>query len=311
METPVLYFYSPRETTVSVKVSFAKGLITEWYPHASALASFDPRRDLSLYQTHTRCGIAWNAVHIEPGGYYEFSRDEPENHYYAARETSSAPLRVSTPGGEQTEKFLFYRGVSAFTPPLSAALAPDGRMLVQNHLEEEIPSMILFERRGEKVGYRLLGPLRDQDTFTFPELSDSLDSLFNDLERMLISQGLYPDEAHAMIETWKNSWFEEGARLFYLVPRSFVDSVLTLTIVPARAQITRVFVGRIELITPATQQAVEAAFASHDRAPLAKYSRFLEPILTSMIQSSPDPSRQRRLLDYQNSLCAQAPVSTP
>jgi hypothetical protein len=37
METPVLYFYSPRETTVSVKVSFAKGTITEWYPHASAV----------------------------------------------------------------------------------------------------------------------------------------------------------------------------------------------------------------------------------------------------------------------------------
>ena|SRR5215469_9071723 len=31
METPVLYFYSPRDLTVSTKVSFAKGLITEWY----------------------------------------------------------------------------------------------------------------------------------------------------------------------------------------------------------------------------------------------------------------------------------------
>src|ERR1700675_4142677 len=36
METPVLYFYSPHETTVSANVSFAKGLITEWYPHAAS-----------------------------------------------------------------------------------------------------------------------------------------------------------------------------------------------------------------------------------------------------------------------------------
>jgi len=36
METPVLYFYSTRETTVSVNVSFDKGLITEWYPHADS-----------------------------------------------------------------------------------------------------------------------------------------------------------------------------------------------------------------------------------------------------------------------------------
>src|ERR1700674_3293694 len=31
METPVLYFYSPRDLTVSARVSFSKGLITEWY----------------------------------------------------------------------------------------------------------------------------------------------------------------------------------------------------------------------------------------------------------------------------------------
>lgn len=35
METPVLYFYSSREETVSVAVAFANGVITEWYPHAS------------------------------------------------------------------------------------------------------------------------------------------------------------------------------------------------------------------------------------------------------------------------------------
>ena len=34
METPVLYFYSPHDVTVSVRVAFSKGLITEWYPHA-------------------------------------------------------------------------------------------------------------------------------------------------------------------------------------------------------------------------------------------------------------------------------------
>ena len=34
METPVLYFYSPRDVTVSARVAFSRGLITEWYPHA-------------------------------------------------------------------------------------------------------------------------------------------------------------------------------------------------------------------------------------------------------------------------------------
>src|SRR6266849_1527322 len=34
METPVMYFYSPRAMDARVKVAFPQGLITECYPHA-------------------------------------------------------------------------------------------------------------------------------------------------------------------------------------------------------------------------------------------------------------------------------------
>ncbi len=105
-----------------------------------------------------------------------------------------------------------------------------------------------------------------------------------------------------MLETWKNSWFEEGSRLIYIVPRGFVDSVLPLQVKPAPASTVRVFVGRLELVTPATEQAVESAFASNDQATLAKYNRFLEPILQTMIEKSTDPARQQRLYDYLNSV---------
>jgi hypothetical protein len=302
METPVIYFYSPRETTVSIRVSFAKGLITEWYPHSASAAAIDPRKDFSLYLMQRQGSISWNSVHIEPGGATDFPRDPTKNHYYAARETSSAPIRVPTPSGDQHERFLFYRGVSASTPPISAAVSADSTVLVQNLLQEEVPDVILFERRGNRVGYRVLGPLHDQASFAPPQLEGSLPALFSDLEGMLISQGLHADEAHAMLETWKASWFEEGSRVFYIVPRGFVDTVLPLSISPAPTEITRVFVGRIELITPATEQAVESAFASGDRATLAKYSRFLEGILQTMIQQSSEPARQRRLAAYLNSL---------
>ena len=35
-----------------------------------------------------------------------------------------------------------------------------------------------------------------------------------------------------MIETWRDSWFEEGARLFYLVPQRTIATVLPLDITP-------------------------------------------------------------------------------
>ena len=64
----------------------------------------------------------------------------------------------------------------------------------------------------------------------------------------------------------------------------------------------RVFVGRLELITPATERAVEFAFASNDRATLAKYGRFLEPILRAMLQKSSEPARTKLFETYLNSV---------
>jgi hypothetical protein len=298
METPVLYFYSPRETTVSVNVTFARGLITEWYPHADSANPALTNRDFSLFNIKSPGAIAWNSVHLEPQGSTDFPSDNSDNHYFAARNTSSTPLSVETLSGPQHEKFLFYRGVSAFSVPVDATVAADSTIHLQNQFADEIPAAILFEHRGAQLGYRILGPLRDQAAYAVPELSASLDSLSTALEGILISQGLFPDEAHAMLETWKNSWFEEGSRLIYIVPRRFIEAVLPLRIAPAPAATTRVFVGRLELITPATERAVESAFATDDQATLAKYNRFLEPILSVMIQKSTDTARTKQLENY-------------
>jgi len=298
METPVLYFYSSRDTTVSVNISFAKGLITEWYPHADSANPALTSRDYSLFNKKSPGAITWNTVHIEPQGPADFPSDNSENHYFAARNTSSASLSIETPSGTQREKFLFYRGVSALSVPINATIAADSTIHLQNLMSEEIPAAILFERRGAQLGFRMLGPLRDQAAYAPPELSASLDSLSTDLEGILVSQGLFPDEAHAMLETWKSSWFEEGSRLIYIVPRRFVDSVLPLRITPAPSATTRVFVGRLELVTPATEHAVESAFASNDQLTLAKYNRFLEPILSTLIQKSTGPARTEQLERY-------------
>jgi hypothetical protein len=284
METPVLYFYSPREVTVSARVSFSKGLITEWYPHADRVQPAGVLADTSLNRASSDGSIAWDHVAVSPNLAGEYPGDAQTNRYYAARETASSPLRVQTSVGEQQEKFLFYRGVSAIPLPLSARLTSEGRLLIKSLNGDKIPNAILFERRGERVGYRLTGALTDEPAVEPPVLTGSVDSLCGDLEEILVGQGLYRDEAHAMIETWKDSWFEEGSRLIYIVPRGFIDDILPLSIDPAPGQIVRVFVGRLEIITPATAMAVKTAVAHNDEATLDKYSRFLEPILQTIEQ---------------------------
>lgn len=292
METPVLYFYTPQETTVSVNVSFHQGLITEWYPSASQVQPSDVRDTAALYQQHVNGSIAWKSVVVSPNLAAHFPRDHEGRQYYAARETSSAPLVVHTSAGNQQEKFLFYRGISSLAVPVSAAATPEGSLRITNLGQDEIPALILFERRGDKLGYRLGGSLQGEMSLDSPELTETFESLSRDLEDILTSQGLYPDEARAMIATWRDSWFEEGSRLFYIVPNHFVNAILPLTITPMPSQTVRVFVGRLELVSPATIKAVANALASHDHATIEKYGRFLSTILDQMRAENPAKSAQ-------------------
>ena len=93
-----------------------------------------------------------------------------------------------------------------------------------------------------------------------------------------------------MIETWRDSWFEEGMRIFYVVPRKTVDAVLPLKIAPAPTAIERVFVGRVEVFSPAMQRSLETALESGDTKTLEQYGRFLRPFCDRIINS---PSRAR------------------
>ena len=305
METPVIYFYTNHETTISVHVSFSQGLITEWYPHANRVEPVLHQaqmvaylKDWGVHQKQPDSSISWDSIRLEPSGSAEPPREDRANHYYAARQTSSTPLRIKTQAGEQSEKFLFYRGVASFSVPVSARLASEGKIHVENLSTREIPVMLLFERRGDKLGFRIADASSTQLTLDPPELTATMDSLRQAVVDMLITQGLYQDEAQAMFETWRDSWFEEGSRLLYIVPRQFVDSVLPLSIRPAPAQTVRVFVGRLELITPATQRVVEQAMESHDRTTLTRYGRFLVPILQFMITNEKDSAKKAQFSEY-------------
>jgi hypothetical protein len=302
METPVLYFYSSQPLTLSVQVKFAKGLITEWYPHGNVPGlggdSNAVWKTAGLYANgNADGGISWNGVALEPGSVPDFPRDSADNtnRYYAARETLATPLRVDGTKGAQHEKFLFYRGVSLSSVPVSATFTGSSKIQIKNLFQEKIPALILFERRGDRVGYRMAREgLRDQLLLDPPPLTSTVERVRGDLEGVLVARGLFPEEAHAMIQTWGDSWFEEGSRLFYIVPRSFVDEILPLSITPAPMEMVRVFVGRLELISPATQEAVSAALATNDQGILAKYGRFLQPIQAVIEKKKDGPDTAHR-----------------
>ncbi len=280
METPVLYFYADKETVVSAKVDFPKGQITEWYPFACEAWR----------------GINWGKFRVIPDQKEPFPREPGESHYYPARETDAAPLRVWTRGADkepeyQYEKFLFYRGVGTFDLPLSATL--DGRRVtVQRKGPDALTSAILFENKGGRMGWTALGRVSERTTVERPKLNRNLDELMRELEAALVAEGLYEKEARAMVKTWKDSWFEEGVRIFYRVPRRATDEILPLTLDPKPAELVRVLVGRAELITPEEEERVtKLARRLPDAAAkleLQQRGRFAEPALRRVLAASSD-----------------------
>jgi hypothetical protein len=294
METPVLYFYSPQRTTVRARVAFRDGIITEWYPQSTAAGQW----------------IDWPAVDITPGVMPALPVDAVNSHYYAARETDAAPVNV---GGQQ-EKFLFYRGLANFRVPVSATLTANNTVEVKSDVAG-IPTLVLFESDGVHAGYRLVRNAAMQTTIERPPLTSSVESLRRDLQSVLVEQGLYPREALAMVNTWRDSWFEKGTRLFYWFPRSAVDAILPLQIDPKPAEVVRVFVGRLDIITPAIMADVDRAIRTKNTRVLTSYGRFLEPIADQILARpsfNADPvSVRASLRDVAQSLTARPKSCVP
>jgi hypothetical protein len=271
METPVLYFYSERQTRVSVSVNFPRGVLTEWYPSADS--------------DHKE--LTWKDVDVRPGAPERFPVEEGASHYYAARATDAAPLRVNYKDAKpQHEKMLFYRGVGTFDLPLRVVL--DDRS-IRIMAEDGGPVRVMVvESRGGNVVFQDARLVAGATTLERQEPTENRTAeLRQAFAAVLTAEGLYPREAQAMIDTWADTWTEDGLRVFFVVPHSTTDALLPLRITPAPESLVRVLVGRIEIIRPETEAeatAIALRLDSFDtraaaRESLSALGHFHEPIV--------------------------------
>src|SRR5947208_10954747 len=108
-----------------------------------------------------------------------------------------------------------------------------------------------------------------------------------------------------MIKTWRTSWFEEGMRVFYVLPRETTDTVLPINIDPKPTQLVRVLVGRAEVITPEMEKSVQRQVEmlgdpsprvrEEARLAIRKYGRFSEPILKRILANERNEPMRKRL----------------
>jgi hypothetical protein len=288
METPVLYFYSSQDTTVSVRVRFPQGKITEWYPQARSVGD---------------TAIDWGYVRVEPAAQVEYPVEPNPSHYYPARQTDSASLRVCGDRSIEYEKFLFYRGVGFFPVPVQARLSRN-KIVIRTTDNAPVADIVVYENQDGRAGYSISRNGVGSRVVSRPQLESTVqaasDEVGQELRGILVSQGLFEREADAMLETWRDSWFEEGLRIFFVVPRPVTDQILPLTIEPKPSRIERVLVGRVEVVTPEMERAAIRTVRSEGtnkaaQTLKAKYDRLLGPILRRAVDSTGDYGIKARL----------------
>jgi hypothetical protein len=267
METPVIYFYSEIERSVNVRVSFPTGRITEWYPQANivgpyANANLQTRNDRSLIEWNKVRVLARETQEIQPQALLRDREDIHARHYYAARATDASLLRVNAPYARskvEYERDLFYRGIGYRPAPLIVKADDRGRSLsLSVATRDPVPAAFIISVDRSLMRYQKLGPLSPKIEHTIELDVEPFDALINvrgrlmkDVASTLMEQGLFAKEALAMVDTWKDQWFEEqGTRVLYVLPPEWTDETLPLEISPRPDTIVRVMIGRAEVITP-------------------------------------------------------------
>ncbi len=272
LETPVVYFHPPlslrQPQQVDFDVSLRGGWLTQFYPAAKAAApglSPDPQK-IAPITRDTIGRLSWHNLSVGTAGH---GPTTDEHVWLAPRNVEAA--NVTTADGE-SERYLFYRGVANFSAPLQA-VADDGRdeLALHGRFEEVLSAgqqaqigrlWLVHILADGRVAYRTAGPMsvtgdpqaiigRVPKSFVAGDFATAnLDGLRADLHAALVADGLYADEASALIETWNQAYFRSaGLRLFFLVPQCWTDHYLPLS-VSVPADVRRVMVGRIELVSP-------------------------------------------------------------
>ena len=229
METPVIYFHAEEPVEVSVRVTYRGGSITEWYPHAS-----------SVYGE----GLRWGRITIDPTASPTLPTEPADSHYYPARNVDSSPVAVCDLDETQWEQFLFYRGVGTRTPRLQAWLG-DGVHVVDAGVER----VWVVHTEGAEMSWSEVRVVEGEAFSAIPTTGD-VAGLTVALQEAAVDAGLYEDEAAAMLDTWDDTWFEEGTRVLYLLEDREVQRMIPLSLDPEPAELVRVLVGRVELAGP-------------------------------------------------------------
>ncbi len=269
METPVLYFYTDKETKVKVHVDFPSGTISQWYPNRSG-GELSPTSDTLTVGGEQNGFIDWDATVLASGSKEELTQKVISRKWYDPRQTESNLIKNND---GDVEKYLFYRGLANFGLPLALHFLNDNTLEVKNNSALSIPFLYIYDHTNNStVQMWGVGPLAAGETRVFHRPDTVYYDDINAPERQkfltaLQTAGLAPREALAMLNTWADGYFQTvGFKVFWIVPRELTDQILPLQIAPKPDLLERVLVAKTEILTPTFEKELLHYYSSQNMA---------------------------------------------
>jgi hypothetical protein len=329
METPVIYFYTPNPITLDARVNFTPGLISEWFPPASSASLIDSP---NAFRFRGASSLRWQGLHLTaapcPGTAPAATANIPPStasatpppplppsphnpnakpsHYFSARGVGSSTLTLTRNGRDYAEEFLFYRGITDFPFPATLRALGNGRFEFSPGPKgsQPVAALFLISVDEDRLRFARFDNTAAPRELTLQDMPATLPDLSAAVQSALVSAGLFEKEAAAMVATWRDLWFtERGTRVLYLLPQPLIDQVLPLSTSPAATSTVRVFVGRMDILTPELESSLALARRAAKSGNEAAAKRFAQLI-------APYPRFAGAIAEHTDALIA-PPVNPP
>lgn len=239
---PVIHFYGRDALEVQIKVLTPQGRPMVYWPKPDLIESYhrtlvDKRRMGAT--TYDAVGMIWKGKlsATVPANLPE----SPAKHWWnTVRSVPGAYL--NTENG--CERFVFYEATALQEPTVTARVEKDA-IVIRNSYDKPSGQVLLILNDGKELRWKVVIeiPPKGEVSVTRKDLLAPCQpgaSLFDDSERQWLSFGLTKEEAHAIVETWKE---DLGTRYGFLLishmPADLYDKMFPLTVTPKPDKIIR------------------------------------------------------------------------
>jgi len=266
---PVIYFHTPNELLVNVKVEFPGGRPAVWWPANSNDGSYvGPlmrRGDAKDLRVTSDKHLEWSLNLTKPPPdspkrpqkednpyprnivekLQDSFRPLPAGHWMEACRKVDAVNVAPSRHRSELERFVYYDGLIP-SPKAAELTVTAERVSLRNRAKYPLHDVTAVDRRTPgKVRVARVATLDAGKSqaleFTECPVERWPAVAIEEFVTQLTSAGLSVDEAKGMAAVWQKDFFEtEGLNLFYRLPQTEYDRMLPLTIKPRPEKIARV-----------------------------------------------------------------------